>query len=101
MSAGRGSVNDSVMEGMSAGATTNLNDSIPKISQSQLTFVTAKAKPRDFKVRPFTMRTINADNYDKIDDMSQIAINVEEAMSKLKFQWKTLDEERLIYLIRK
>jgi hypothetical protein len=33
--------------------------------------------------------------------MSQISVNVEAALDKLKVQWKTWDEDRLIYLIRK
>jgi hypothetical protein len=30
-----------------------------------------------------------------------VAVNVENALHKLRDQWKTWDEERLIYLIRK
>ena len=66
-----------------------------------MSFITAKTKPRDFKVAPHTLKTINGADYDKIDDMSQIAINVETAFDKLQVQWKTWDEDRLICLIRK
>jgi hypothetical protein len=33
--------------------------------------------------------------------MGQIQIQVEKALEKLRVQWKSYDEERLIYLIRK
>ena len=79
-----------------------MNDStVPKLLNKSLSFITAKAKPRDFKVAPRTLGYINGADYDKIDDMSQIAINIEAAFEKLQVQWKTWDEEKLIYMIRK
>lgn len=48
-----------------------MNDStVPKLLNKSLSFITAKAKPRDFKVAPRTLGYINGADYDKIDDMS-------------------------------
>jgi hypothetical protein len=35
-----------------------------------MSFITAKARPRDFKVAPRTLKKINGAEYDKIEDMS-------------------------------
>ena len=103
MSAGRTSdANNSMMEGLSVSAIpSNMNDSVPKITNQSLSFITAKAKQRDFKVAPRTLKYINGADYDKVEDMSSIAINIEAAFEKLQVQWKTWDEDRLIYMIRK
>lgn len=104
MSVGRASMNDSAIEGLSAGNITQsgFNDSIPRLNNNMsTTFQASKAKPRDFDVNPKALREIGAQNYDKIEDMGQLQINVELALEKLRSQWKTIDEERLIYLICK
>ena len=90
LSIGRTSQNDSVMEGLSASMVTqsNFNESQPKLNQSQANIVFQKAKPRDFVAHPIALVEINAHNYDKLEDMGQIQINVEKALEKLKSQWK-------------
>lgn len=60
-----------------------------------------RAKPRDFNIDPKTLTVINAQNYDKIEDMGQLHIDVEAALEKLKINWHTYDLEKLKYLIRK
>jgi hypothetical protein len=60
-------MNDSMLEGISA----NLNESMTKV-QSNNTFISSKAKPRDFKINPKCLISLNAQNYDRIEDMSQL-----------------------------
>jgi hypothetical protein len=103
MSIGKASITDSAIEGLSAENITQsgFNDSIPRLANLSNTFVASKAKPRDFNVDPKALKAIGAQNYDKLEDMGQLTINVELAIEKLRSQWKCIDEERLIYLIRK
>ena len=61
----------------------------------------SKAKPRDFYANPKLLQELNAHNYDKMDDMSQLQVQVEAALEKLRVQWKAYDETKLTYLIRK
>jgi hypothetical protein len=52
------------------------------------TFIASKAKPRDFNVDPKALKIIGGQDYDKIEDMGQLCINVELALEKLRVQWK-------------
>ena len=52
------------------------------------TFIASKAKPRDFNVKPKALKDLGALNYDKIEDMGQLHINVELVLEKLRVQWK-------------
>lgn len=52
------------------------------------TFIASKAKYRDFNVDPKALKELGAENYDKLEDMGQLSVNVEMALEKLKVQWK-------------
>lgn len=61
-----------------------------------------KLKPRDFKANPKVLDKLNIGNYDMQEDLNQLQINVEEIiMQDFKTKWKTMDEVKLKYLIRK
>lgn len=46
--------------------------------------IPSKAKPRNFNADPKVLTIINGQNYDMIDDMNKLQINVEAALEKLK-----------------
>lgn len=83
-------MNDSAIEGLSQGNLTQsgFNDSLPRIGNMSNTFIAAKAKHRDFNADPKALKVIGAQNYDKIEDMGQLQIDVEAALEKLRVQWK-------------
>ena len=62
---------------------------------------TNKVKPRDFKFKPKVLNTIGAENYDQKEDINQMAINVEEAINKLKIEWKQMNEVELRAMIKR
>jgi hypothetical protein len=43
---------------------------------------------------------LEIDDYDEIKMAERLYVNVREAMAKLKIQWKTVDEAKIIYLIK-
>ena len=88
------------MQEFSASAITQ-NDSFHGATPKTISFVAAKPKPRDFATNPRCLSTLGAHTYDKLEDLSSLAIQVEETLDKLKGQWRQYDEQRLIYLIRK
>lgn len=61
----------------------------------------SKVKPRDFEIRSKTIRQLNAQNYDAVDNIENIKLAIEETIKAQKIQWKTLDEGRLKYLIKR
>ena len=44
---------------------------------------------------------MNAQNYDAVDNVESIKLAIEETIKAQKVQWKTLDETRLKYLIKR
>lgn len=111
-SAGRGSINDSMQEMSDQMSASPLNQSISRKKNKDEN----KAKPRDFNCDPKTLTILNAHKYDKMDDMTQLRIgtqilpkhegeqlyyDVEKALNKLKTNWKTLDDHKFEYLVRK
>lgn len=74
MSGGATSMNDSAIKGLSGRNITQsgFNDTMPRASISNTTFVATKAKTRDFNVEPKALKAIGAQNYDKIEDMGQL-----------------------------
>jgi hypothetical protein len=63
------------MEALSASAIkeSTLNESMIKLQfQTTATFISIKAKPRDFKTFPKCLTHLNGQNYDKIEDMGQL-----------------------------
>ena len=44
---------------------------------------------------------IGATNYDKIDDAGQLELNIARVLLAQKMTWKTVDEEKLRYLIKR
>lgn len=49
-------------------------------------------KPRNFKGNAPIMEELQVDNYDKVDHLSKLVINLEEAMIKFTKNWRTLDK---------
>ena len=45
------------------------------------------------------LRQLEVDNYDKID-LGGIKLKMKEAMKEFKRKWKTLDEDRIMYLLK-
>lgn len=51
---------------------------------------------------PKMLTKLKIENYDRLPDLDKIQIEVEDRVLKeLKHKWKTMDEERLIYLIKR
>ena len=61
-----------------------------------------KLKPRDFSANPKVLSLLNIQDYDRIADLKTLQLQVEvQIMEKLKDKWKTMDENKLVYLIKK
>lgn len=43
------------------------------------------------------LSAFGAHNYDKVEDLNQLKLNVEKAMTDLKIKWRTQDEQKLKY----
>ena len=64
----------------------------------------AKVQPRDFrqaKTQKLMLEAIGAANYDKVDDPSQLELKIAEVIKAQKTTWKTVDEAKLRYLIKR
>lgn len=94
-------VNDSALHLSEGGASPANVDNSMFYKTTGPGLMLGRAKPRDFNIDPKTLTVINAHNYDKIEDMGQLHIDVEAALEKLKINWHTHDLEKLKYLIRK
>ena len=61
-----------------------------------------KLKPRDFAANPKMLSLLNVQDYDRMADLNQLHLLVEkQIMDKLKHTWKTMDENKLVYLLKK
>lgn len=63
-----------------------------------------KLKPRTFRAEPKVLSMLGAQNYDRFppEQLELVQFNVEKQLiDKLKDMWKTMDEDKLIHLIRK
>ena len=45
--------------------------------------------------------SIGASNYDKLEDPSSLELKIAEVLKAQKTTWKTVDEEKLRYLIKR
>ena len=57
-------------------------------------------KPRDFNADLPILSTLGAENYDKIDDIDSLSIKLETALRKFVKDWKTLDKQKINYLMK-
>lgn len=72
------------------------------VMPSQYNKLMKKLQPRDFIARPKMLTKLKIENYDRLADLDKIQIEVEDrVLTELKDQWKIMDEERLIYLIKR
>ena len=76
------------------------------MNQSQTTKFNATGKfnqvrARDFAAAPAMLTKIGGNDYDKVDDINQLQINVEQAINNLKIIWKTQDEAKLKSMIKR
>lgn len=44
---------------------------------------------------------VGASNYDKLDDPSQLELRIGEVLLVQKMTWKTVDEEKLRFMIKR
>ena len=65
------------------------------------TFRMARCKPRDFRASPRMLKMLSGENYDRVEDINQLQLNVHDTITKLKKQWKTSDMEQLKAAIKK
>lgn len=56
-------------------------------------------KPRDFRADLPILTALKADNYDQIN-IDQVTIELEEALRKFKKDWKTVDPNKINYLMK-
>lgn len=100
-SAGFGSINESQIQidGLSGENNMNLFNNSMNDKSSMLAF--SKVKPRDFEIKAKTLRQLGAQNYDAMDNVEMIKLNIEDTIKAQQRQWKTLDETRLKYLIKR
>jgi len=69
---------------------------------SKINKLMEKLKPRDFEANPKMLSVLNVHDYDRIEDLNQLHVNVEiQILDRLKNTWNTMDENRLVYLIKK
>ena len=59
-----------------------------------------KTKPRDFNADLPVLSTLGASNYDKIEDIEAMTISLEGALKKFVKDWKTLDQNKINYLMK-
>jgi hypothetical protein len=59
-----------------------------------------KAKPRDFNADLPILSTLGASSYDKLDDLNELQIKLELALKKFVKDWKTLDSNKINYLMK-
>ncbi|CDW78193.1 UNKNOWN [Stylonychia lemnae] len=57
-------------------------------------------KPRDFNADLPILSTLGAENYDKIDDIDSMTLQLETALKKFVKDWKTLDQKKINYLMK-
>ena len=60
----------------------------------------ANTKPRDFNSDLPILSTLGADNYDQLEDLGGLKIKLEKALKKFVKDWKTLDDEKINYLMK-
>lgn len=56
-------------------------------------------KARDFNADLPILSTLGAANYDKFDDIDTLTIKLEQALKKFVKDWKTLDSNKINYLM--
>jgi hypothetical protein len=57
-------------------------------------------KPRDFNSDLPILSTLGAQDYDKVDNIDQLTIKLERALKKFVKDWKTLDNNKINYLMK-
>lgn len=65
--------------------------------------MTVKAKPRDFNYKMPILSLLGINNYDKFEngDLSQLKVEVEEALDTFIKNWKSKDSKYIMLLMRK
>ena len=74
-SAGRKSLNES---GMELGSITGGDNLFFNQTLTTEKVKIGKAKPRDFKFNASILKSIGADNYDRMPDLSELKVNLED-----------------------
>ncbi len=67
---------------------------------SDYTLKMGPLKPRDFNTEVPILSALGASEYDKYEDIQQLIIKLEGALKKFVKNWKTLDKEKINYLMQ-
>lgn len=57
-------------------------------------------KPRDFNTEVPILSALGASEYDRYEDIQQLIIKLEGALKKFVKDWKTLDKNKINYLMK-
>lgn len=61
--------------------------------------ITNHFQPRDFDAKIPILNQIGASGYDQNDNMKELKLTIHEALSKFKVTWKTLNQQKIDYLM--
>ena len=59
-----------------------------------------QTNPRKFKAYLPILETLGIDNYDAVQSMDKLVFKMREAMQKFKKLWQTLDEDKILQIIK-
>jgi hypothetical protein len=62
--------------------------------------VTNPLQARDFSSQVPILTKIGAEDYDKAPNMASLNLTIEEALKKFRYQWKTLNPDKISYLMQ-
>ena len=63
-------------------------------------YAVTKVKPRDFNADLPILSTLGASHYDQADDLNELQFGLEKALKKFVKDWKTLDQDKISYLMK-
>lgn len=77
-----------------------MDSDLKKLNSIIREYVISQVNPRDFNADLPILSTLGAQNYDKINDLTQLQIQLEGALKKFVKDWKTLDQDKINYLMK-
>lgn len=80
--------------------TKHLDRDLEKLKDIIRDYAVNALKARDFNADLPILSTLGAEDYDKIDSMDALQIHLETALRKFVKDWKTLDKQKINYLMK-
>ena len=75
-----------------------INQSMDRSGTAGMSF--NKVKPRDFDIQSNMLKKLGATKYDQFDDINMLKLRLEEVVKEQMVTWKTVDMDKIKYLIK-